>query len=28
MLTGQRDPGTGRPTKKQRRETERLQGGS
>jgi ribosome-associated heat shock protein Hsp15 len=27
LLTGQRDPGSGRPTKKQRRETERLQGG-
>ncbi len=28
MFIAQRDPGTGRPTKKQRRETERLQGGS
>lgn len=28
MLMGQRDPGSGRPTKKQRRETERLQRGS
>jgi ribosome-associated heat shock protein Hsp15 len=26
LLTGQRDPGSGRPTKKQRRETDRLMG--